>query len=56
MSRVDRVGTDLPLPLVVQVTDQFFNPISGVTVNWSVTGGGSVSAASTVTGPTEKLR
>jgi PKD repeat protein len=31
------------------VTDAFGNPIPGITVNWSVTGGGQVSAASTQT-------
>ena len=50
------VGTQLAQPLVVQVTDQFFNPIAGVTVNWSVTGGGSVSDASTVTGADGKTQ
>ena len=44
------VGSDLSLPLVVQVTDRFANPIAGVAVTWSITGGGSVSATSTVTG------
>ena len=44
------VGTQLPAPLVVAVTDQFGNPISGVPVQWTVTGGGSVSEAATVTG------
>jgi hypothetical protein len=43
------VGTKLAQPLVVQVTDGFGNPISGVTVGWSVTGGGSVSAPLTDT-------
>jgi PKD repeat protein len=42
------VGSTLA-PLVVQVTDGFGNPIQGTTVSWSVTGGGSVSAAETVT-------
>jgi len=44
------VGTELPQPLVVAVSDGFGNPISGVTVTWSVQGGGSVSEESTVTG------
>ena len=44
------VNTALPALLVVQVSDGFGNPISGVTINWSVTGGGSVSAPTTVTG------
>ncbi len=43
------VGTALRDSLVVRVTDGFGNPVSGRTVNWSVEGGGSVSAASTVT-------
>jgi PKD repeat protein len=43
------VGTQLIAPLVVRVTDGFGNPIAGITVNWSVTGGGAVSAASTQT-------
>jgi hypothetical protein len=45
-----QVGSELGLPLVVQVTDKFFNPIPNITVNWSVTGGGSVSEETTVTG------
>ena len=43
------VGTELPDPLVVEVTDAFGNPIEGVTVTWTATGGGTVSAPSTVT-------
>jgi Bacterial Ig domain/Bacterial Ig-like domain (group 1)/Bacterial Ig-like domain (group 3) len=43
------VGSTLPSPLVVQVTDAFGNPISGITVTWSAEGQGAVSAASTVT-------
>ena len=42
-------GTVLPLPLVVEVTDAFGNPIEGVMISWTPEGGGSVSAASTVT-------
>lgn len=38
-------------PLVVQVLDQYFNVMSGVTVKWAVvSGGGTVSSESTVTG------
>jgi PKD repeat protein len=40
------VNTTLPQPLVVQVSDNFGNPIPNVTVNWSVTGGGSVNPSS----------
>jgi hypothetical protein len=43
------VGTALLQPLVVQVTDGFGNPIAGVNIDWTVDGGGSVSAASTPT-------
>jgi hypothetical protein len=43
------VGSALAQPLVVQVTDGFGNPISGVTVQWSADGVGSVSAEQTVT-------
>lgn len=42
-------GSKLGQPLVVQVTDAFGNPISGVRIDWSVEGGGSVSDASTTT-------
>ena len=45
-----QVGTSLPAPLVVRVTDAFGNPVPGITVNWTVTGGGSVSDATTQTG------
>jgi PKD repeat protein len=43
------VGSPLPAPLVVQVTDGFGNPIPGVEVEWTVTGGGTVSEATTQT-------
>jgi adhesin/invasin len=43
------VGTVLPAPLVVEVTDAFGNPIEGVTITWTAEGGGSVSAPSTLT-------
>jgi adhesin/invasin len=42
-------GTVLPAPLVVKVTDQFGNPIEGVTIAWTPEGGGSVSETSDVT-------
>ena len=44
------VNTVLTDSLVVKVSDAFGNPIPGVTIAWSVTGGGSVSEASTQTG------
>jgi adhesin/invasin len=44
------VGRALPLPLVVQVTDQFGSPVAGATVTWArSSGSGSVSAATTTT-------
>jgi PKD repeat protein len=39
------VGSILPDPLVVEVTDAFGNPISGVPISWTAAGGGSVSEA-----------
>ncbi len=43
------VGSALADSLVVKVTDGFGNPVAGVTVDWAVEGGGSISPASTVT-------
>jgi PKD repeat protein len=43
------VGTTLAQPLVVQVTDGFGNPISGITIQWTAQNGGSVSEPSNVT-------
>ncbi|MEZ4412098.1 MAG: Ig-like domain-containing protein [Gemmatimonadales bacterium] len=46
-------GSPLPAGLVVLVTDAYTNPVSGVTVNWAAaTGGGSVSAPTSVTSAT----
>ncbi len=42
-------GSKLRQPLVVQVTDAFGNPISGVAIDWSAEGGGSVSDATNTT-------
>jgi hypothetical protein len=44
------VGSTLASPLVVLVADGFGNPIEGVTVTWTVDGGGAVSASTTTTG------
>lgn len=44
------VGSTLSQPLVVQVSDPFGNPTAGVTITWTVEGGGSVSETSTQTG------
>ena len=43
------VNSQLSAPLVVKVTDNSGNPVSGFTVQWSAEGGGSVSDASTQT-------
>ncbi len=43
-------GTELPQPLVVEVTDAFGNPIADVPITWTAEGGGAVSAPSTTTG------
>ena len=42
------VGSRLPDPLVVLVTDQFGNPVAGVPVDWDASAG-SVEPASTTT-------
>ena len=43
------VGTSLPNPLVVRVTDVNNNPVAGVPVSWVAVGGGSVSVATSGT-------
>ena len=43
------VGSALPNPLVVRVTDASDNPVAGVSVNWTAVGGGSVTAATSGT-------
>jgi hypothetical protein len=43
-------GLPLPSPLVVRVTDEGGNPVSGVEVRWQAVGGGSVSAETIKTG------
>jgi len=43
------VNSPLPQPLVVLVTDANDNPIPNVAVQWTAEGGGTVSAASTLT-------
>ena len=43
-------GTALPDSLVVRATDAGSNPVAGVTVTWTVTGGGAVSATTVTTG------
>ena len=45
-----QVGSTLPAALVVSVSDGFGNPVEGVAIDWTVDGGGQVSAPSTTTG------
>jgi hypothetical protein len=45
-----QVGSTLPAPLVVAVTDGFGNPVEGVEIDWTVDGGGQVSETSSTTG------
>ncbi|MFL5496795.1 MAG: beta strand repeat-containing protein [Gemmatimonadales bacterium] len=45
-----QVGSTLPAPLVVAVTDGFGNPVEGVAIGWTIDGGGQVSQTSTTTG------
>jgi Big-like domain-containing protein/invasin-like protein len=44
------VGTTLVSPLVVKATDAQGNPVAGIVVAWSATGGGTVSPATGSTG------
>ena len=44
-------GATLPDSLVVRALDAQSNPVAGVLVNWTVTGGGSVSTDQVPTGP-----
>ena len=59
-ARVERVrgsgqtaiaGSTLPESLVVRTLDAADRPVAGITVTWTPSGGGSVSAPATVTGP-----
>jgi hypothetical protein len=43
-------GSVLPDSLVVRVTDASSNPVAGVQVTWTLSGGGAVSSAATPTG------
>ena len=49
-AQVGSVGTALAEALVVRVTDALGNPVGGVTVGWSVTGGGSIDPVSAESG------
>ncbi|HEX5385796.1 MAG TPA: Ig-like domain repeat protein [Gemmatimonadales bacterium] len=43
-------GGALPAPLVVKATDGAGQPVAGLAIAWSVTGGGSLNTSSTATG------
>ena len=49
-------GTQLTAPLVVRVLDTNDNPVEGFTVSWSASTAGSVSVATTTTGPDGKAQ
>ncbi|MFI5207306.1 MAG: Ig-like domain-containing protein [Gemmatimonadales bacterium] len=42
-------GSQLSLPMVVLVADQYGNPVSGVTVTWTTSGAGTLSTTSSQT-------
>jgi len=44
-------GSTLPESLVVRTLDEENRPVAGIAVAWAAAGGGSASAATTVTGP-----
>jgi len=48
-SQTDTVAQLLPDSVRVSVTDQYDNPVSGITVNWDTTGDGSVQNDTTLT-------
>jgi len=48
-SQAAPADSTLATPLAVKVTDQFGNPVSGVTVNWSSDDGGVLANTTTVT-------
>jgi hypothetical protein len=50
-AQVGSVGSALAEPLVVRVTDGLGNGVAGVTVLWTVGGGGTIEPATSVTGP-----
>ncbi|HEV2749283.1 MAG TPA: Ig-like domain-containing protein, partial [Gemmatimonadales bacterium] len=45
-AQTDTIGATLAIPYSVKVTDAQGNPVSGVTVTWAVTGGGSITPSS----------
>ena len=49
-------GSQLGAPLVVRVLDTNGNPVQGFTIAWSASAAGSVSVASTTTGPDGKAQ
>ena len=55
-AQVGSVGTALAEALTVRVTDALGNPVAGVTVGWSVTGGGSIDPVSAESGPDGLVR
>jgi len=50
-NQIDATGST-SAPFVVKVTDHFGNPVSGVVVSWTQTGGGTLSAVTSTTDAT----
>jgi adhesin/invasin len=50
-NQIDATGST-SAPFVVKVSDNFGNPVSGVVVSWTSTGGGTLSAVTTTTDAT----
>ena len=48
-TQTDTIGATLATPYTVLVSDRLSNPVSGVTVTWTVTGGGGSITPSSVT-------
>src|SRR5204862_4103577 len=48
-AQTDTAGATLAQSLVVELRDLFNNPVTGATVNWTTSGGGSASPAASIT-------
>ncbi|HEU5303599.1 MAG TPA: Ig-like domain-containing protein, partial [Gemmatimonadales bacterium] len=54
--QIGRIGQQLGDRLVVEVTDNFGNPVPGIPITWSAEGGGTVSEAVAQTGEDGRAR
>lgn len=55
-TQISAIGTELPSPLVVAVTNARGNPMPGVSIDWSTTGDGQVTAERLVTNDSGLVR